>query len=79
MKQICRNSAYSKRKEQITGLQREPQKIMNWWKLTRSIGIQKLVRRCKNDNSRFHFGRFFTDRTIVVKPLNSNLSDAKKK
>ena len=28
MKQICRNSAYSKRKEQVTGLQREPQKIL---------------------------------------------------
>ena len=27
-KQICRNSAYSKRKEQVTGLQREPQKIL---------------------------------------------------
>ena len=31
------------------------------------------------DNYRFRFGRFFTDRTIVVKPLNSSLSDAKKK
>ena len=28
MKQICRNSAYAKRKEQVTGLQREPQKIL---------------------------------------------------
>ena len=28
MKQICRSSAYSKRKEQVTGLQREPQKIL---------------------------------------------------
>ena len=28
MKQICRNSAYSERKEQVTGLQREPQKIL---------------------------------------------------
>ena len=27
-KQICRNSAYSKRKEQVTGLQRKPQKIL---------------------------------------------------
>ena len=36
-------------------------------------------RKYKNDNCRFHFGQFFTDRTIVAKPLNSNLSDAKKK
>ena len=28
MKQICRNSAYSKRKEQVTELQRQPQKIL---------------------------------------------------
>ena len=28
MKQICRSSAYSKRKEQVTELQREPQKIL---------------------------------------------------
>ena len=28
MKQVCRNSAYSKRKEQVTGLQRQPQKIL---------------------------------------------------
>ena len=28
MQQICRNSAYSKRKEEVTGLQREPQKIL---------------------------------------------------
>ena len=29
MKQICRNSAHSKKKEQLTGLQIEPQKISN--------------------------------------------------
>ena len=28
MKQICGNSTYSKRKEQVTELQREPQKIL---------------------------------------------------
>ena len=39
----------------------------------------KSCRRHKNDNCRFHFGRFFTDRKIVTKPLNSNLNDAKKK
>ena len=39
----------------------------------------KTCRKYNNDNSRFHFGRFFTDQTIVAKPLNSNLSDAKKK
>ena len=38
----------------------------------------KTCRRYKNDNCRFHFGRFFTDQKIVAKPLNSNLSDAKK-
>ena len=27
--QLCGSSAYSKRKEQFTGLQREPQKILN--------------------------------------------------
>ena len=39
----------------------------------------KSCRRHKNDNCRFHFGRFFTDRIIVAKPLDSNLNDAKKK
>ena len=39
----------------------------------------KTCRRYKNDNCRFHLGRFFTDRTVVAKPLNSNLSDAKRK
>ena len=39
----------------------------------------KTCRRYKNDNCCFLFGRFFTDKTIVAKPLNSNLSDAKKK
>ena len=39
----------------------------------------KTFRRYKNDNCRFHFGRFFTDRAIVAKPLNANLSDAKRK
>ena len=28
MKQICRNSAHSKRREQVTGLQRESQEIL---------------------------------------------------
>ena len=37
----------------------------------------KTCRRYKNDNCRFHFGRFFTDQTIVAKPPNGNLSDAK--
>ena len=35
--------------------------------------------RYKNNNCRFHIGRFFTDRAIVARPLNSNLCDAKKK
>ena len=39
----------------------------------------KTCRKYKSDNCRFHFGRFFTDRTIVAKPRNSNLSDPKKK
>ena len=29
MKQICRNSAYSKRKKEVTGLQREPENLEN--------------------------------------------------
>ena len=28
----------------------------------------------KNENCKFHFGKFFTDRTIIAQPLSDSLS-----
>ena len=53
--------------------------FMNWWKRTKSSGIQKLVGDTKMMTASFYFARFFTDQTIIAKPLNCNLSEAKKK
>ena len=41
MKQPCRSSAYSKRKEQVTGLKREPQKILN---MKKQSDVKKNIR-----------------------------------
>ena len=60
----------------------DPKVDSTFYELVKTYQIHrhsKICRRYKNDNCRFHFGRFFIDRTIVVKPLNSNLSDAEKK
>ena len=60
----------------------DPKVDFTLYKLVKTYQIHrhsKTCKRYKNDNCRFHFGRFFTDRTIVAKTRNSNLSDAKKK
>ena len=38
----------------------------------------KTCRKYRNDKCRFHFGRYFTDRTIIAKPLVQSLSDLEK-
>ena len=35
----------------------------------------KTCRKYKNQSCRFHFGHFFTDRTIISSPLSDNLAD----
>ena len=41
-------------------------------------GHSNSCRKYKNVPCRFHFGRFFTDRTIIATPLSENLSDSEK-
>ena len=38
----------------------------------------KTCRKYKNQNCRFHFGKYFTDQTIISKPLSDDLSDIEK-
>ena len=60
----------------------DPKVDFTLYKLVKTYQIHRhseTCRRCKNDNCRFHFSRFFIDRIKVAKTLNSNLRDAKKK
>ena len=66
----------------VSGCLPDPKVDSTLYELVKTYQIHrhsKTCRRYKNDNCRFHFGRFFTDRTIVAKPLNFNLNDAEKK
>ena len=38
----------------------------------------KTWRKYRNDKCRFHFGRYFNNRTIIAKPLLQSLSDLEK-
>ena len=39
----------------------------------------KTCRKNKNEKYRLHFGHYFTDRTIIARPVEVTLSSAKKK